>query len=86
MEELKLHQPELTGRDEELSKLKYVSPLNLALIHLGLGNDNKTFEYLEMAYIERDSWLPFINVWPLLDSLHDDPRWKELLKKMGLDK
>lgn len=70
----------------ELSKKKYVSPFLKAIIYLGLDNDDKTFEYLELAYIERDSILPFIHLFPFFDRLHSDPGWKKLLKKIGLKK
>ena len=58
--------------------------MNKAIVHLGLDNDDKTFEYLEMAYIERDSLLPFIHLSPYFDHLHGDPRWKHLINKIGL--
>ena len=69
-----------------LSKQKYVSAFHLSLIHMGLGEKNQAFAYLDRAYEERDHWLESIKVHPMLDSLRSDPRFKELLKKVGLDK
>ena len=71
---------------EVISREKFVAPSSKAFIHIGLGNDDKAFEFFEMAYLERDTILPFIHLVPFLDHLHDDQRWKKLQKKIGLDK
>ena len=42
------------------------------------------FEALELAYAERDPILTVAKYWPYFDSLRDDPRWDEFLRKMGL--
>jgi adenylate cyclase len=42
------------------------------------------FDWLDKAYDERDTGLPFVHLDPLLASLHDDPRWESFLDKMGL--
>ncbi len=74
------------GELHELSKRRYVSPFYMALIHKGLGQKGKAFQWLERAYEERDHWLETLKVHPWLDSLRPDPRFGELLKKMRLDK
>ncbi len=73
-------------RMEKLSENKYVSSLHKAFIYIGLDNKDKTFEYMEKAYFEREPWMIYIKTLPLFDSLHSDPRFIELVKKMGLDK
>ncbi len=70
----------------ELSKQRNVSPFYVALIHVGLGQKNQAFEWLEKAYEDRDHWLESLKVDPMLDSVRSDPRFTELLKKMGLEK
>lgn len=70
----------------DLSRQRFVSAYNFSLVTLGLGQNDKTFEWLEKAYQERASWLYMIKVDPCWDSLRDDPRFIALLKKMGLDK
>ncbi len=67
----------------ELSKKRYVSPFYIAMVNFGLGDKKKLFEYLEKACEARESFLAFINTWPLFDSLRSEPRFKALLKKMG---
>ena len=48
-----------------------------------LGDKDKAFEYLEKAYQKRDSLLYQLQVEPSLDPLRDDPRYDELLKRVG---
>ena len=48
------------------------------------GDADRAFEWLERAYVQRDSGLPQMQSWPLLRNLHGDPRWGPLLQKMGL--
>jgi len=69
----------------ELSKQRYVSPWGIALIYVGLGQKDKAFEWLEKAYEEHDHWMYMFKVHRALYSLHDDPRYTALLKKMNLD-
>jgi len=61
----------------------YVSPYNVALAHLGLGDKDESFAWLERAYAERDPVLAFINVEPTLDPLRSDPRFQDLLRRMN---
>jgi serine/threonine protein kinase/Tfp pilus assembly protein PilF len=76
----------MLDRLDELSKQRYVSPYCKAMIYLGLGNMDRAFEYLEKAYLERESFLATINNLPFFDSLRSDPRFTKLLKKMRLEK
>jgi TolB-like protein/Tfp pilus assembly protein PilF/DNA-binding XRE family transcriptional regulator len=47
------------------------------------GDADRAFEWLERAYLQRDSGLPQMQSWPLLRNLHGDPRWEPFLQKMG---
>jgi hypothetical protein len=69
---------------QEEAKHKYVSPYNIARIHTGLGEQDQAFAWLEKAYAERDSNLTNIKVQPDFDSLHSDPRFADLLRRIGL--
>jgi len=69
----------------ELSKQRYVAPYYISLIFGGLGQKNQAFEWLEKAYEERNYWMCFLKVDPMLDNLRSDPRFKALLKKMNLE-
>lgn len=62
----------------------YVSPVSLAQIYLHLGETDRAIEYLERGYRERDPWLLWNKVNPVFDSLHSDPRFQDLLARIGL--
>ncbi len=58
--------------------------MNIAAIHLGLGDKDKAFAWLEKDFQARNELLPRM-IWnPSFDSLRDDPQYKDLLKRMGL--
>jgi len=67
---------------ERLSKRQYVSSYFIAMVHLGLGDLDQTFEWLEKAYEERSGFLAFIKIEPMLDALRGDPRFKLLTEKI----
>lgn len=68
----------------ELSKQRYVPPFGASLIHIGLGDRDQAFESPEKAYEERSAWLIWIKADPLFDSIRSDPRFADLLRRMGL--
>jgi TolB-like protein/Flp pilus assembly protein TadD/predicted Ser/Thr protein kinase len=71
----------------ELSKEGYVPAGAKARIYAGLGDKDKVFQWLETAYSERSiaGTLPgMIKVDPVFDSLHSDPRFTDLLRRMNL--
>lgn len=72
-------------RLDELEKDRYVSPLYRAMISLGLGEKDQSFDYLEEAYLERESYLTFLKVWPHFDNLRSFPRFAALLEKIDLE-
>jgi tetratricopeptide (TPR) repeat protein len=56
----------------------------IAMVYSGLGEKDKAFEWLEKEFAERGSQLSQIRWQMEFDSLHDDPRFKDLLKRMNL--
>jgi adenylate cyclase len=74
----------IINKFEELSKTEYVMSYKIANIYAALGEKDKAFAELEKAY-ENHDWEMFrLKVDPLMDPLRDDPRYKDLLKRMGL--
>jgi eukaryotic-like serine/threonine-protein kinase len=67
-----------------LAKQKYVSPYFLAGIHVGLGEADRAMECLEKAYEERAHWLMYLHLEPGMDSLRENRRFQELLRRIGL--
>ena len=70
----------------KLSMQKYVWPYDLALLYFALGENDQGFKWLDKAYEERDIGLCYLKAEPMLDSVRSDPRFKALLKKVGLEK
>ena len=68
----------------KLSREKYVAPYFLAGIHIGLGEDDCAIECLEKAYAERSHWVIYLHIDPTMDALRYNPRFQELLKRVGL--
>jgi tetratricopeptide (TPR) repeat protein len=68
----------------QLKQRPYVSPWLVAIVYAELGDKNKAFVWLERAYEGREHDLVFSNVWPMFDSLRPDPRFKDLLRRIGL--
>jgi len=75
---------DLVEQLKEESKRSYVGAYNIALIHIGLGENDRAFEWLDKAYEERSNWLSYVKVEPRLDPLRSDPRFADLLRHMGL--
>ncbi|MBL8208677.1 MAG: protein kinase [Blastocatellia bacterium] len=69
---------------QEEAKDKYVSPYHLARIYVGLGEPEQAFAQLEKAFAERDSNLSYLKVEPQFDRLRPDPRFADLLRRIGL--
>jgi tetratricopeptide (TPR) repeat protein len=63
---------------------QYVDPTLLAAVHIVLENHDAAFEMLERAYEDRSQWLPYIAVDPKFDPLRSDPRFDDLLRRIGL--
>jgi hypothetical protein len=61
------------------------SAYQVAEVHAVRGETSAAFEWLERAYAQRDTGLGAMQTSPRLRSLHGDPRWGELKKKLGFD-
>ncbi len=70
----------------EMSKQAYVSPYDLAILYVGLGDKNRAMEQLNRAYDDRAGWLIYLNVEPIFDPLRSDPRFADLISRMKFPK
>ncbi len=70
---------------EEKVRKKEVSPFLPAVVYTGLNEKDKAFYWLERAYQERSNWLTLIKVGRRLKNLHGDPRFDDLLKRIGFE-
>jgi hypothetical protein len=66
-----------------ISQKRYVAPYLPAFVYAALDEGNQAFEYFEKAFQER-SIAPWLLRDPLLDGIRQDPRFQNLLQRMGL--
>lgn len=52
--------------------------------YLGLGDNEQAFAWLEQAYKEHSNILQFMKVHPYFDPIRNDPRFKDLMQRVGL--
>lgn len=74
---------------EELKRRKqtgYVPAAAFVKAYLGLGEYDRAFFWLEEAYKEQSNLLQFLKVHPIFDPVRDDPRFANLLRRVGLDR
>ncbi len=69
---------------EEVTAAGTASPYSIAGIHAALGEANSAFEWLEKAYSQHDLLLVSLIADPTLDGVRSDPRFAELVRRVGL--
>lgn len=84
----------LAGRKDEarkiidqltrLSKDRFVSPYSIAIIYAGLSDADRTFEWRNKAYEERAETIGWIKVDARLNNVRSDPRFANLVRRVGL--
>jgi len=68
----------------EQSKKQYVSPFYVAIVYMGLAENDKAVDWLEKAYKDRSNAIVFSKVDPQLDPLRSTPRFQVLLHRLAL--
>jgi TolB-like protein/Flp pilus assembly protein TadD len=69
----------------ELSYKQPVSSLDIAVVHIALDEPDEAFNRLVQACDEHAEHVPYFNVNPRLDPLRDDPRFRQLLRRLGFE-
>jgi eukaryotic-like serine/threonine-protein kinase len=69
---------------KEIEKTKYVANYWVAIVYTALGEKDAAFAELEKAYQAHDWFLERLKSDPFMDPLRDDPRFKDLVKRIGL--
>jgi TolB-like protein/Tfp pilus assembly protein PilF len=77
---------EMLDKLNELSKQQYVSPYEVATIYIALDNNEQAFQLLEEAYAEHSFHLVYLNVSPQFKSVRSDPRFQDLVQRLGLSR
>jgi eukaryotic-like serine/threonine-protein kinase len=66
------------------AKRRHVPPYHFAILHAGLGEKNEAFDWLERAFEKHAVDLFTLRVEPMFDGLRSDPRFQDLLRRVGL--
>jgi tetratricopeptide (TPR) repeat protein len=69
---------------QQRSKKEGVGAYEVAFINAALGRKDEAFRWLDIAYQQRDPGLAFLKVDPCLDPLRSDPRFDQLVRRVGL--
>ncbi|HEY6372368.1 MAG TPA: tetratricopeptide repeat protein, partial [Candidatus Sulfotelmatobacter sp.] len=75
---------EMRHRAESLSGDNFLWPYDAALLYTSLGDRDRAFVWLEKDLAQHDGWLLLLNIDPRLDPLRSDPRFRDLVKRVGL--
>jgi hypothetical protein len=67
----------------EVSRKRYVCPYEIGVIHLGLGEKDEAFRWLEKGYQDRSLCMQYTKQDPRLTPLHGDPRYEDLLRRLA---
>lgn len=83
----------LAGRRNEASKIlaelkamsqhQYVSPFSVAVVYVGLLDKDQAFVWLEKAREDQSEWMGWLQYPAFLDPIRDDPRFTELVRRVG---
>jgi tetratricopeptide (TPR) repeat protein len=68
---------------ETISRDRYIPPYAMALIHIGLGNSDRAFEWLQRAFDAHDVHLVMLTIDPKWDPMRNEARFNDLIKKCG---
>ncbi len=71
-------------RMKQAAAKSYLSPSLFALVYAGLGDRDRCFEWLEKAYVSHDEELDWIKVDPTFKNIRGDPRYSDLVRRLGL--
>ena len=71
---------------DRLSEQWHVPPVQVAFVHVGLGQNQQALDLLDLAFEQRSWELVFLQTEPWLDPLREEPRFIELIDKMKFPK
>ena len=69
---------------KEIAKQRYVPAYSFAIVYAGLGEKDQAFQWLERSYQDRAFEMTSLKVDPLVDNLRSDPRFADLVRRVGL--
>ncbi|HXY50886.1 MAG TPA: protein kinase [Terriglobales bacterium] len=75
---------EWAEQEKELNKRRYEDPAFVGFIYARAGDKDQAFAWLEKAFKEKSDAMQYLKTNHMVDSLRSDPRYQDLLKRMGL--
>jgi len=75
---------EILAQLSERAKVRYVSAYDISMIYAALSDNDRAFQWLQKAEADRSSFLPYITWDRRADGLRSDPRFPQLLQRLGL--
>jgi serine/threonine-protein kinase len=70
---------------EEKRHTEYVSPVELAMVYIALGDNQRALDWVEAAMDDRRGWVAYLRVHPVMDPLRSEPRFAALIKRMNFE-
>jgi tetratricopeptide (TPR) repeat protein len=64
---------------------KQADSRDLVIVYTGLDDKNRAFDWLERAFADKSVFLAFLKLEPLMETLHSDPRWNDLERRVGVN-
>ncbi len=74
----------LLGQMDDQAKQRYVPAYGFAMVYAGLGDKDQALQWLERSLQDRAWDILFVKVDPRFDNLHTDPRFADLVRRVGL--
>jgi TolB-like protein/DNA-binding winged helix-turn-helix (wHTH) protein/Tfp pilus assembly protein PilF len=74
----------LVAQLQQMSNERYVSPYGIAQVYAALNDQEHSIQWLQTAYDDRAVWMCYLAVDPLFDRFRSDPRFQDLLQRVGL--
>ena len=70
---------------ERSNRQQPVNPAAMAWAYAGMGDKEQTLQWLNKAYAQRSNTMTALKVEPAYDFLRSDPRFQDLIHRVGLD-
>jgi hypothetical protein len=70
---------------KERTAREYIDPVLIAYIYIALGDKGEAFVWMDKARQERSGLICWLQVEPKFDPVRSDPRFAELVHRMGLE-
>ena len=74
----------VVGAFKAAARIRYIPSMYFVILYAGLGDKEQALAWLEKAFEERSDLLTWVNVEPMMDDVRSDPRFQDLIRRIGL--